>query len=269
MKSTLSVLVSRLSDRPLSSTCVIPWGAPVPSFGNLSRSRVATLGLNPSNREFVDINGRELDGGMRRFHTLKSLGLVRWSDASKEHLKLIENSCRNYFCRNPYDGWFGSLDRLITGTGASYYRKNSTACHLDIVPFATARKWSELSIQERSRLLDMSGDALGFLLRDSQVRLLILNGRSVVEGLQAISGVDFDKKEVSSWELPRKSGRGVSGYSYEGVISEISGVKLGRDIKVLGFNHNIQSSFGVTSKVRHSIQAWIADCLREGGCERY
>src|SRR5438094_2076415 len=120
MDRTLSILVRRLDDTAMSGADVIPWSCPVPSFGDISRSRIATLGLNPSNREFVDESGTELDGPSRRFHTLKSLGLARWSDVGTRHLQLILDSCLAYFSRNPYNGWFRKLDQIISGTPASY-----------------------------------------------------------------------------------------------------------------------------------------------------
>src|SRR6266404_1443749 len=99
MNTTLSTLVKRLSEPTLSGANVIPWSCPVPSFGDLSGSRLATLGINPSNREFVDSSGNELDGPSRRLHTLKSLGLSRWSDANSGHVQSIVDSCRTYFSR--------------------------------------------------------------------------------------------------------------------------------------------------------------------------
>ena len=59
------------------ATDMIPWSCPVPAFGDLLNSFVATLGLNPSNREFVDEEGNELEGAARRLHTLRSLSLSR------------------------------------------------------------------------------------------------------------------------------------------------------------------------------------------------
>ena len=53
----LEVLVRRLDGPHLSELKVIPWAAPILLFGNLYQARVATLGLNPSNREFVDVAG--------------------------------------------------------------------------------------------------------------------------------------------------------------------------------------------------------------------
>jgi hypothetical protein len=257
MRSTLSHLVERLEGGILSGANVIPWSCPVPCFGNPSSSSVATLGLNPSNREFVDGAGNELDGDLRRFHTLGSLGLSRWSDATARHLQLIVDSCRTYFSRNPYDGWFRKLDYLINGTDASYYNNLSNACHLDLIPYATSCKWTELIPKQRSLLVSVSGDTLGLLLRDSKIHVLILNGNSVVEHFQDLAGIQLEKRVMPQWTLPRRQQSGVAGVAYEGVVHEVSGIKLRRDLLVLGYNHNIQSSFGVTVQVRDAIRRWI------------
>jgi hypothetical protein len=60
MKSLVSSLLSRLGDGHLAEAGVIPWSSPVLSLGDVTMARVATLGLNPSNREFVDGDGKEL-----------------------------------------------------------------------------------------------------------------------------------------------------------------------------------------------------------------
>jgi hypothetical protein len=259
MKSALSTLIKRLDNKLLSEASVIPWSCPVPSFGDLSRSRLATLGINPSNREFVDTSGKELDGPLRRLHTLKSLGLSRWSDANPRHLQSIVDSCRTYFSRNPYDRWFKRLDYIISGTKASYYNASAKACHLDLIPYATACKWTGLSHRQRSSLLAITGDALGLLLRESPVRLLILNGSSVVQQFQEIAGIRLDRHAKRAWSLPRRSETDVSGFAYEGAVRSLAGIKLKREVLVLGFNHNIQSSFGVTTEVSTAIRRWIAN----------
>ena len=149
------------------------------------RARVATLGLNPSNREFVDCAGNELDGASRRFHTLSSLGLDAWRDVQPRHLALIAESCRCYFAVNPYDTWFKRLDNLLLDLNVWYYSTLFSACHLDLVPFATAEKWTALSRAQRQTLLDGTGDVLGALLRDSEIQVLILNGSSWSSTLSA------------------------------------------------------------------------------------
>jgi hypothetical protein len=263
MVDMLSTLVRRMDSLTAEATDVIPWSCPVPAFGDLSTSLVATLGLNPSNREFVDEAGNELNGPDRRLHTLRSLGLTRWSEADAGHLERIENSCRRYFSRNPYNEWFRSLDRIIAGTRASYYSMFAGACHLDLVPYATRCKWTDLTTRQRSSLLSLSGDTLGLLLRDSPVRLIVVNGRTVIENLQRVAGVALDRVAMGDWTLPRQAGSGVAGFAYRGPVRRLAGVDLGRLVLVLGFNHNLQSSYGVTSEVKDAIRDWITHAANE------
>lgn len=259
MENTLAVLLNRLDSPGLRDADVIPWAAPVPSFGDLFASSVASVGLNPSDKEFVDSSGEELRYGNRRFHTLRSFGLSSWLEADSRHLRLIVDSCRLYFQRNPYHTWFKRLDRVLCGTGASFYTDFFPGCHLDLVPYATACKWMELEPHKKASLLNSCGDALGLLLRDSPIRVLILNGRTVVEQFQVLSRVVLDRKEMPSWALPRDSGRVVNGCAYLGMVEEVGDVRLDREIVVLGYNHNIQSSFGVTTNVITAIRNWVAE----------
>jgi hypothetical protein len=263
MHSTLATLIDRLDSPAVSRTDVIPWGCPVPSFGDLSTSRVATLGLNPSNREFVDESGQELQGASRRFHTLSSLGLKSWSEVDVRHLCLMLETCRAYFLGNPYDQWFKRLDQVVGGAGASFYDASSGACHLDLIPYATEHKWTELTLRQRSSLLAVAADTLGLLLRDAPVRVLILNGRSVVEGFQEITGTSLRREPMQEWTLSRQSKPDVGGIAYRGYVDSLSGIQLPYKLLVLGYNHNLQSSFGVTNRVIQAISAWISRTVAE------
>lgn len=255
MNSTLTTLIQRLDEPSIGRTNVIPWSSPVPSFGDLPRARIATLGINPSNREFVDVSGDELDGASRRFPTLRSLGLKRWSDANGEHLESIVESCQAYFSRNPYDTWFTKLDRIISGTATSYY--NGSACHLDLIPYATACKWTDLTHHQRSALFHIAGDTLARVLKESPIEILILNGSSVVREFERCANVTLEKIIMQQWSLSRKAGSDVCGFAFRGAIRNISGMQLTRKVRVFGFNHNIQSSFGVTRRVIEAICGWI------------
>jgi hypothetical protein len=135
-----------------------------------------------------------------------------------------------------------------------------SACHLDLIPFATSCKWGELTSEHKQNLLAVSGDALGRLVRDSPLQVLILNGSSVVSHFQNLCDSTFTSTPRREWELPRpkESGAGVAGYAYHGSIKVLAGVPLGRDVAVLGFNHNIQGSFGVTREVKALIRRWIS-----------
>lgn len=258
MFATLTTLIDRLETKAAKNTNVIFWGSPVPAFGDLENSKVATLGLNPSNREFVDEAGKELTGISRRFHTLSSLRLKSWSAVEARHLQFIIESCQYYFQGNPYDRWFRVLDYVIKGTKTSFYSEHSKACHLDLIPYATTKKWTELSSIEKKALASFAGDTLGMLVRDSPIELIILNGRTVAETFQSLSKIMLVKKDMKEWSLPRKDAKDVIGVSYYGITNSISNVPLGREVLILGYNHNLQSSFGVTKQVVQSIQKWIS-----------
>lgn len=242
------------------SASVIPWGCPVVAFGDPSTARVATVGINPSNREFVDEHGQELDGHRRRFHTLRTLRLRRWEDATDAHCRSIHESCTAYFNGNPYGTWFGVLDGLLAASGHTYFGLLATACHLDLVPYATAVKWTSLTTLERSLLIAAGRPLLAQVIATSAIETLILNGRAVVDGFQTLSGVSFECKPVKSWTLPRRSG-GVTGFAYSAQLTELCGLRLDRPLLVLGYNHNLQSSFGVTTRVKENIGRWLCECI--------
>lgn len=205
MYSTLRTLIKHLDSSAIAETGVIPWACPVPVFGDLSSARVATLGLNPSKREFLDKSGQELPEVLRRLHTLRSLDLGSWSEADSRRQDMILESCHGYFLGKSYD-WFKKLDQVLAGTKALYYCVSHKACHLDLVPFATDPKWGDLKRRQQSALLAIAGDTLGLLLRDSPVRILILNGGGLVRQFQKIAGTDLEKLEMPSWALHWKSG---------------------------------------------------------------
>lgn len=237
---------------------LIAWGCPVPFFGDLVSAHTATVGINPSNREFTDGNGVSLKGAEQRLPTLDSLGVARWRDVDALDLKKIIDACMRYFRRNPYNRWFKVLEHLLRPAGLTYYGARPSACHLDLVPFATAGKWGTLASAERRGLLASSEEALGLLVRDSSLQLLVLNGRSVVDHFEVLTHTQLDRTMMVAWDLPREGGSAVPGMAYSGDVTEVGGVTLNRSVKVVGYNHNLQSSFGVTNGVVSSIGRWLA-----------
>jgi hypothetical protein len=263
MKHVISTLLARLSEAHLREASVIPWSCPVPMFGDISTSRVATLGLNPSNREFVDAVGNELRGTARRFETLRSLGLSTWRNARRGHVERILQSLLHYFSNNPYDIWFRKLDALLSGTRTSYYE--ATACHLDLIPYATFRKWTGLTPDQRDVLLRASENAFALILRNSPVRVLVLNGTAVVKHFEQAFDHKLERTAAPNWSLNRKTSSPVPGYAFKATIDSLAGISLKHRLLVVGFNHNIQSSFGITRETTAEIGKWIGltseECL--------
>lgn len=236
---------------------LMTWSSPVLTFGDPTTCRVATVGINPSNLEFVDGSGSELPPRRRRLQTLTSLGLDSWREADVAHLRLIITSCNEYFRGNPYDRWFRSLDVVVQGTNTSFYDDHSVACHLDLVPYATSLKWSYLPRTTQRALLQTSADTLGLLLRDSPIECIILNGSSVINAFCSVCDTSLEEEERPEWTLHRASSADVQGRGFVGVAKRIGGIDLGRELQILGFNHNLQSSFGVTGDAVRAIRGWI------------
>jgi hypothetical protein len=231
---------------------VLPWAAPVPFFGAIRESTVATVGINPSNREFVDAQGNVLSPEEQRLPTLDSLAIPYWSDATGSHIREMIMACERYFERNPYRLWFDVLERMLKVGGYSYY-SGDRACHLDLVAFATRMKWGSLEREAQRSLISRGRRTLAELIRDSPIQVLVLNGRSVLRVFEELADTKLVSSEVSDWTLPRSSGKGVIGLSYKGCISAIAGIELDRVVTVFGYNHNLQSSFGVTTEVMRAI----------------
>ncbi len=260
VRELLKTLVDGLDKPEMSTACVIPWACPVPFFGDLLASRVATVGINPSNLEFLDDEGNELDGTHRRLHALRSLGLRSWADVNDRHLSKIFEGCRIYFQNEPYD-WFTKLDQVVAGAGASFYADGGrpSACHLDLVPYATDSKWSQLTSRQHRSLFDIvPDDLLGLLLRGSPARVLILNGRSVVKRFETIAGLRLKSRQMPAWSLSWSSQPDRPGIAYWGAVDTLCGVELRKKVTVLGFNHNLQGTFGMTSEVIAAIRNWIS-----------
>lgn len=240
----------------------IPWASPVLAFGDPINSRVATLGLNPSNLEFVDRNGCELHPPHHRFESLSTLQISNWGGVDKNEVCRVLHACENYFYGNPYNQWFKRLERLLVDTGSSYYTSlGLKACHLDLVPFATLEKWSSLKSAKKAQLIELGIPSLVKTIFASDIRVLILNGSAVVkEFSRIVPNESLKAQEMSAWSL--QGGR-VQGVGYIGRVSQLSGFKLDRELLVLGYNHNIQSSFGVTSEAVARIATWIGRCSAE------
>ena len=106
---------------------------PVPCFGRWDTARIATAGMNPSKREFLDERGRELETDERRFlHRRNSA-----ADCTDDEVADARRLAEGYFeLGNDYWEWFNAFKPLLDELGLSF--AEGDACHTDYVsPFAT------------------------------------------------------------------------------------------------------------------------------------
>jgi len=169
----------------------VPVSLPVLFFGDLFSARVVTVGLNPSDQEYTDGNGRLLTGVRQRFATLRTLG-------TSERGALDDAACdeairwmRHYFePGKPIYRWFTALERVVGGLGASF--ADGTAAHLDLVQEATRPTWSALPAGDRGRLLAADLPFLEWQLRAFDIAAVICTGKTVSEHVRSRLGVTVE-----------------------------------------------------------------------------
>jgi hypothetical protein len=182
-------LLERARQQPPEGCAVVLGSTSVVSFGHPLDPTVATLGINSSGAEFL-ANGRLLAGPKRRLATLASLGIESYSEIDSAMAAAIVDDCASYFDRNPYR-WFNVLDRILTAAlGASYYHK--TACHLDLVQWATDPIWKELRRHQQEHLLAGDRDFLRRQLLHEGYKVVLVNGATAVQWARRAGVVEWD-----------------------------------------------------------------------------
>lgn len=223
---------------------IVPGSTPVLAFGDVRNAQVATLGLNPSRVEFTDDKGNLLEGDRRRLATLQSLGTPDLATAPSNVIEQVFADCNRYFYQRPYRRWFDQLEPILESCGASYY--NGTACHLDLVQWATNPTWGKLAPAVRGRLITEDAAFLNTQLQNEGIRLLLVNGNGVWKQLRAamVEKLKFEHQEF------------IEGLSCQNTQLN-AGWLLGK-IRVIAWNTNLQSSFGVTTELREELARRVA-----------
>jgi hypothetical protein len=187
-------VLERARRAPVPGSGVVAGSTPVVYLGDPARARVATLGINPPHRQFLDASGRLLTGDRRRLATLDSLGVADPSHLTIQHAAAIVADCASYFERHPYH-WFETLDEVIrSGLGASYFA--GTACHLDLVQWATTTSWAGLTPVMQADLLRADIGFLRRLLDGAGFRAVVVTGRPALRWVQESGLVTWRRSAV-------------------------------------------------------------------------
>ena len=195
--SSVPEYLIKMTRRVIPEGCdVVENSTPVISFGNPTEARVATLGINPSNIEFIE-NGIFLSGKERRLATLPSLGALTTDLLTDIQTRQVIDDCYKYFEieSNPYKKWFSPLDKIIQiGFGVSYF--DGSACHLDLVHWATNTKWNDLSQTVKEKLLKESEAHLINQLKAENIKKIVINGSDVWNTLKKLQLITFDEVQT-------------------------------------------------------------------------
>ena len=216
--------------RSTPSNCdVVNGSTPVVAFGNFQTARIATLGINPSNLEFLDGKGNLLSEEKQRLATLPSIGATTTDKLNHTQVIDIIDSCNSYFQRNPYMSWFKDLEKVLNrGFNASYL--SGSACHLDLSQWATSSKWSSLSPIARQTLLDDGVSHLNWQLNSSNITHVVVNGISVWNEIKRSGIAEFNDVQKITF----------------GKNNTSATLRIGKsaDTVFMGWTTNIQSGHG-------------------------
>jgi hypothetical protein len=134
---------------------------------------------------------------------------------------------------------------LRKGLGATF--DDGSACHLDLVQWATSPKWGDLTAAAKRSLLEESLPHLKNQLKFGNVRLVLLNGREV---LNQVARTGLASLEISG-DLEIDPRRSCVLYSGSGLGAQF-----------LGWSTNLQSSRGVTLQFKNRLAEWLAGAAR-------
>jgi len=228
---------------------VLPGSLPVVSFGDPGTAAVATVSLNPSPREFLTRAGEWLPDRKRRLASLHSLGVKDPGELDAGQVRQVVAESYGYFRgENWYRPWFGWLERLLTGSGAGSYLDGS-ACHLDLVQWATVLAQGKLPAAAWQRLVEEDREFLHWQLAHANVSVVLVNGASVKSGL--VSAGLVSSMAEDRLEYPAKEGTG-----HLRVFQGASG-----GVRFLGWNRPLAGA--LPDPARDALARWVAAALQD------
>lgn len=183
--------ISKLMElKPPAGIGIIAGSTPVISFGDFTEARVATLGINPSSREFLS-NGKLIESSKKRLVDFEVLDSKVSYPLTRDQASQVWEGCIRYFnTGNTYWSWFRPLENLLKATGGLSY-KDGGVCHLDLSPWATDPVWGNLSKAQKQELVNDGIDLLNWQTQYNQLDAIIFNGRQVYEVIKESTKIEI------------------------------------------------------------------------------
>jgi hypothetical protein len=197
---------------------IVEKSTPVLSFGNPLTSTVATLGINPSSGEFL--YGKDqplLKGKEKRLVDFETLNISKPRELTDEESELVVEGCNNYFKTGNHYKWFlKAEEHILKPAGFTYFSDQASACHLDLVQWATDPVWSGIKEPAiRRNLLKEDKEFLRFQLTNYKFKYVFLNGGTVLK--------QFDKLKIANLKAVHQVTRNSSGGIHEVYRGEANG----------------------------------------------
>lgn len=188
-----------------------PGSTAVVSFGDFTKSTIATLSINPSSKEFYS-GKRLIRQPDKRLVDKETLGLRNSEAVRDEHWEAVWEGCKNYFSPTgkPYF-WFDDLQIVLGYLNVNY--KNNSACHLDLVQWATTPSWKSVPADAQSNFLKHDADFFQAQINSKNLDVIVINGSLVFEVVAKTAGFDLRKIEPIYYSY---KGRSTPNYRFVG-----------------------------------------------------
>ena len=176
---------------------IVPSSTPVVSFGYPNKAIVATLGINPSSNEFQVGNGNKnlLAFGSKKLVDTEVLGVDSPKRLNEKQAIEVIKGCYSYFSPQGKPlKWFDPLQlHVLDPINASY--SSGTACHLDLVQWATDPVWQNKKMKKDSKKLLLTNDKefLKYQLSNYNFKYIFLNGSTVISQVKKLGIVKLEK----------------------------------------------------------------------------
>jgi hypothetical protein len=236
------LLLGRIMTANPRDSFIVERSFPITHFGHLEKARVATIGINPSVREFFD--GRKtptlLDDDHKRVLDRDSIGIRDHEVPSIDDALKVLASYNGYFETPNYYSWFKAMQKWALDPLAVSYVEGTVA-HLDLVQWATKPVWGGIESKDvREQLVLSDSRFLSEQIRMSRPELVLFNGSTVVNTLKKFGHF----VEEQTGEIP-----GSRGFKYF----------IGRcgDARAIGWSLNIQSQPDPENQSKKALQAWL------------
>lgn len=206
-------LIERVLKPYPTNSYIVDKSTAVVSFGNSLSASFATVGINPSSAEFQE-DKAPLTGELRRLEDFYSLGVDTSEQLNPELAERVVDGCFAYFNqgKNPYKDWFGKFEEnVLSNLGLSYW--NGSACHLDLVQWATDPVWGDIKEKEiRNALIKDDIEFLSDQLDSRNIKAIFLGSSLVKDQMEKADLIDVEVADVFNYKTTSGSTRSVSFY---------------------------------------------------------
>ena len=195
---------------PANLKYIVEDSTPVVCFGDITKAKALTIGINPSSSEFTKIAGNKrelLTGSERKLVDLKFLGAHNTQDLTEAQISKVWQGCLDYFDGPYYKFWFSKMqDTVLTSAGFNYVGRS--AAHLDLIQWATDPLWQKMKEEDPIEAAAHLAADLPFLvkqLEQSESDFIFLSGTPVIDSLTEVLDLKFEGKTAAEGKSSQNS----------------------------------------------------------------